>query len=104
MGAVRISEFRGRDTEHLEIIDRLLGNPAYQALREDILAARDAIMASAGKKVLRGNAHPNAPVPAELDQRWIDQQRGFWAGAVWALDVFPRMTAKQWETFTKESE
>jgi hypothetical protein len=38
-----------------------------------------------------------------VDQRMIDEKRGFWAGAVWAVSRMPRMIANNHEAFIQEA-
>lgn len=79
----------------MELITGLLQHPGYKALVEEILAARERYFANLAK----GIATQAAPV----DQREIDEKRGFWKGAVWALKTFPKLTAKDFEKFVAEA-
>lgn len=79
----------------MELISGLLKHPGYLALVEQMLVAREKYFAN----LARGLASQAAPV----DQREIDEKRGFWKGAIWALKTFPKLTAKDWERYVAEA-
>ena len=79
----------------MEQISALLKHPGLQVLRAEIKVAREKYIAN----LARGLAMHTDPV----DQREIDEKRGFWKGAIWALDTFPTLTAKDWDKFVAEA-
>lgn len=79
----------------MELIAGLLKHPGYQALVAELEAKREQYFANLAK----GIATQQTPV----DQREIDEKRGFWKGAIYALKVFPKLTSKDWQKFVEEA-
>lgn len=75
----------------MEAISFLVSHPGYAVLIAEIEAAKERYIAN----LARGFAVSSAPV----DQRELDEKRGFWKGAIWALKVFPKMTEKDFKEF-----
>ena len=73
----------------------LTTHPAYEVLIREIEAAREKYFVN----LARGLAMRNGPV----DQREIDEKRGFWKGAIWALKTFPALGSKEFEKLVEEA-
>lgn len=75
----------------METISFLVSHPGYEVLVEQIEAAR--------KRFFENFARGLVSSPLPIDQREVDEKRGFWQGAIWALKTFPTMTVKDYEKF-----
>ncbi|GIV03971.1 MAG: hypothetical protein KatS3mg015_2801 [Fimbriimonadales bacterium] len=73
-----MSDRQGR----LELISRLLENAAREAAVEELIELKEAYY----KNLARTLSESTKPV----DQRDVDYKRGFWRGALWAFQVFPK--------------
>ena len=69
--------------------------PAFQALVAEMENAEEAWY----RNFAAGLAVQTKPV----DQREVDEKRGFWKGVRWALKVFPRLSAKEYDRFIAEA-
>lgn len=90
-----VSLFRVRDPRKRDLIARLADNAGFLALKEEVLRARDEYFVNLAKGL--------ASTRTAVDQREIDEKRGFWAGAVWALDRFPTMTKRDWDKMVAQA-
>lgn len=43
-----------------------------------------------------------AKSPTPIDQRKVDENRGFWAGALWAVGKLPNNLSTRWKQFVAE--
>lgn len=77
----------------MELVAGLMKHPAYKVLIEELEAMRERYFAT----LARGIATQTGPV----DQREIDEKRGFWKGAIYALKVFPKQTSNDWDKYVE---
>lgn len=70
-------------------------HPSFSVLRDVVLEARETYFVNLAK----GLAAQTDPV----DQREIDHKRGFWLGALWALNRLPKDIAKDHEQFVADA-
>ena len=82
---------RTKDPEAMDLIAALINHPGYAALVEQLALAREQYFANFAKGLM-ASMNP-------IDQREVDEKRGFWKGAHYALNTFPKLTAKDWEKF-----
>lgn len=82
------------DPKQAERISTLAHNPAWQELRGLVLTARENYFTN----MARGLAASKNPV----DQREVDEKRGFWAGAVWAVELLVQKADKEFEAILAE--
>lgn len=75
----------------METISFLVSHPGYAVLVAEIEAARERYFTNFAKGLTTS--------PNPVDQREVDYKRGYWAGAIWALKTFPKMTEKDFEAF-----
>jgi hypothetical protein len=97
---VRTSRRRRREFDEDEIavreaISQLYAHPAWAVLEQEVTAARDKFFTN----FAAGLAMRREPV----DQREVDEKRGFWAGAIWALTVFPKKTSREYTAFVEDA-
>jgi hypothetical protein len=90
---VVVKTYKVRDPEALELITTLARMPGFERLADEVEGARKEYFAN----LARGLAMHNTPV----DQREIDEKRGFWKGALWALRTFPKQTSNEWDKFVE---
>lgn len=87
--------FRVTDPLEREAIKALTTHKGWDILVKAAGDARDHFYANFAK----GLARQAAPV----DQREIDYKRGFWRGVLWALKVFPTLTAADFDKAVAEA-
>lgn len=75
----------------MEQISVLTKHPAYEILIEELEAARE--------RYYSNFAAGLASSPQPIDQREVDYKRGYWAGAIYALKTFPKLTTKDFDKF-----
>lgn len=83
------------DSEVLAALKLLTEHPSYKTLVEEMERLETKFFAN----LARGLATNTAPV----DQRVIDEKRGFWKGVRWALVTFPTLSSKEHDRFIKEA-
>jgi len=79
----------------MALIQALQRHPGYTVLLDRILIDRERYFANLARGLMRQKG--------EVDQREIDEKRGFWAGAVWALKTFPNLTVRQYERYVEDA-
>jgi hypothetical protein len=65
--------------------------PGFKRLGEVVKAEQTKYFAN----LARGLASSQGPV----DQREIDYKRGFWQGALWAIQALPKIKTAEWDAF-----
>lgn len=91
-------EYTPDELEFLEAMKMLIEHPRFEMLVEAIKSERENYALNLARDLsLTGGAH--AP---EVNQRYVDHQRGFWNGALWAVTQFPKRRAKNWDKFVAE--
>lgn len=86
---------RVRDSEKQQQISSVLPHQGFVSLQEEVHEARQEYFL----QVAKGLATSKDPV----DQRLVDELRGFWKGAVWALEVFPKLTDRDWQRYVAKA-
>ena len=76
-------------------VARLAAHPDWEILTEEVKRRRDVYF----KNFAQGLAKSRNLV----DQREVDEKRGFWIGAIWALDVFPKQMTREDEKNVEEA-
>ena len=88
------------DAGDLEALATLAGHPGMEVLARLLRAERDRYFAN----FAAGLATSRRPV----DQREVDEKRGFWDGVLYVAERYPALAEKKWERFVeaaiKESE
>lgn len=84
-----------RDQAAIEALSRLLTNPSFKILQQEVKAARETYFANLAR-VLARSTQP-------INQREIDEKRGFFAGALWAVTTFPKLADKDLQRQVEES-
>lgn len=84
-------EYTEYELETMDIIATLTRMPGFKRLGDVVKVERDKYVAN----LARGLASSPAPV----DQREIDFKRGFWQGAVWAIQALPHRKSAEWDKF-----
>lgn len=96
-------ELSPEEGEFLEAMARLQKNPLFQKLVEAVEQKREEFVVNLARDLtLKGGPHVDP-----VNQRYIDYQRGFWNGAIYAVTRFPKQKAKDWDKYlaeTKESD
>ena len=80
-----------RDEEILDALSQIAEHPSWNTLVDQVKDGREEYFRKLARQI-SSSAQP-------LDQRVIDEKRGFWQGALWAVYSFPHMNKKQWDTF-----
>jgi len=88
------SYVKSLDLEILEELMELKKNPRFKLLQEQVHGAREEYFASLARALWESKGPVN--------QREIDQKRGFWEGAIWALRDLPAMNEVQWKKFIEQ--
>lgn len=79
----------------MDAISTLAAHPAWAVLEQELGAARERYF----DNLARGLAtNRNA-----VDQREIDEKRGFWTGVIWAVSTFPKKKSREYEAFVEEA-
>lgn len=73
----------------------VLEHQGFKALQDEVHEARQEYF----MQVARGLATSKDPI----DQRLVDELRGFWKGAIWALDVFPKLTGRDYDAYVAKA-
>lgn len=81
--------------EKAQMLGELKKHPGWSLLREIFNKKQKTYFESLARKIMSGSI--DAPT---LDQRELDYQRGFWAGARWILDN-PEQAERSLETALK---
>lgn len=79
------------ELETLELISTLANMPGFKRLGEVVKEKQQQYFVN----LARGFASSSNPV----DQREIDYKRGFWQGALWAVQALPKIKTDEWEKF-----
>lgn len=77
------------DSHRLELIERMGQNAAVAAAIEELKELREDYYKDLAR-TLHKSSQP-------IDQRRIDYKRGFWEGAIWALQELPKKATRELE-------
>ncbi len=77
------------------MINELSDTAAFKALRAHARVAREEYIADLARKITFSRD--------QVDQRMVDERRGFWAGVHWSLNQLPKTASKDWTKFVQEA-
>ena len=88
-------EYTELDLETLDLISTLTRMPGFKRLAEVIDAERKKYFANRAGFFARSNT--------PVDQREIDYKRGFFQGAMWAVQALPKIKTAEWDAYVKSA-
>lgn len=87
--------YRVRDAEAQADIARLVKSEAFNRLLDEVKTARAKFYANMADGLMR-SLRP-------VDQREVDEKRGFWKGALWALETLPNTASSDWDKHVEDA-
>lgn len=91
-------EYTREELELLEAMKVLIAHPRFEQLVAAVIEKREEFT----RNLARDLSLTGGPHVEPVNQRYVDYNRGFWNGAIFAVTKFPKTLAKNWDKFVVE--